>query len=395
MAIQSICDKTLCTGCSTCCQVCPQAAITMDKNSEGFLYPTIHNHCVECGLCIKMCPINSQVSKNPATFYMGWHKDLEILKKSSSGGFFSILAEYVIARGGVVFGAVKNQKNEIIHTYVESMAEMDPLRLSKYYQSNVLKTYRVAKNFLLSNRMVLFTGTACQIAGLRNYLGKEYDHLLTMDVLCHGVASKKVVDAFIKSKEKQFKKRITDFHFRVKEEKRGWYNGGGTRMHLYFEDGSEAVEPGKYDTFFLGFNNNYFLRESCYHCKFCGTDRVSDITLADYWKCDHPEISEEQKKLGVALILANTELGKKILTDVKRNVEIFEIDGNDAILHNRALVQPQERPELRDHFYSLLKTKDYDQIIHGQFKSRFLKRRIKRCFKHIIPSALYYKIFKD
>ena len=245
-------------------------------------------------------------------------------------------------------------------------------------------------------RLVLFTGTACQVGGLYSFLGKTYENLITIDVLCHGVASKKVVDAFIVSKEKQYKKKITDYHFRVKEKERGWYNGGGTRMHLFFEDGSSATEPGKYDTYFLGFNNNFFLRESCYKCKFCGTDRVSDFTLADYWKCNHPDIiSEEQKKLGVSLILANTGKAKAILSDIGDEVSLFEIDGTDAISHNRALVMPQERPDIRNEFYSLLTRMDYDDIIHSQFRDRFRKRTIKKLLKHVMPLSLYSRFFKD
>ena len=396
MAIKCICAEEFCTGCGTCIQVCPKHAIKMQENQEGFLYPVIDNNCIECGLCVKKCPVNSVPQKHSATFYMGWHKDREILLSSSSGGLFTAISRYVFERHGVVFGAVKDGKGDIIHMAARSEEELAPLKLSKYYQSIIGDAYKIAKDYLVDGRMVLFTGTACQIAGLKNYLGKEYKNLITIDVLCHGVASKRVVEAFIKSKEKQFKKKVTDYNFRVKEAERGWYNGGGTRMHLFFEDGTSITEPGKYDTYFLGFNNNYFLRESCYRCKFCGTDRVSDFTLADYWKCNNPDlISEEQKKLGVALVLANTEKAKEVLSEIQDQVIMYEIDGTDAISHNRALDKPQDRPEIRNDFYTLLSNMDYDSIIYNQFKSRFRKRKIKILLKHVIPSSLYTRCFKD
>lgn len=395
MAIDNVCEKLFCTGCSTCMQICPHKAITMETDSEGFCYPLIHENCIECGLCGLKCPVNSELPKYPGTFYMGWHQNRNVLKSSSSGGVFTALAKYTIDRGGVVFGAIKNQKNEIVHTSVQSMDELEPLKLSKYYQSSLGDSYTKARNFLLDGRLVLFTGTACQVAGLISFLGKSYPNLITMDVLCHGVTSKKTVDAFLASKEKQFKKKITDYHFRVKEETRGWYNGGGSRMHLFFADGTEIVEPGRYDTFFLGFTNNFFLRESCYHCRFCGTERVSDLTLADYWKCEHPEITDEQKKWGVALVLANTETGKKILSESAEDVTLYEIDGTEAIAHNLALVKPPERPELRDTFFERIKTTDYDKIIHDQFKERFIKRRIKRVLKSLLPRLLYERCFND
>ena len=395
MAVSSICDRMLCTGCGTCKQVCPKSAVSMRENEEGFLYPVIDRTCIECGLCLRKCPVNTDNEKKAAHFYMGWHKDKEVLKTSSSGGLFTSLSQYVFDRGGVVFGAVKNKDNRIVHTYAESMEELEPLKLSKYYQSDLGNSYSQVKSFLLQDTMVLFTGTACQIAGLKNYLGKEYEILLTMDVLCHGAASKKVVDAFIKSKEKQFKKHIIDYHFRVKEKERGWYNGGGTRMHLFFEDGTSVVEPGRYDTFFLGFNHNYFLRESCYRCRFCGTERISDFTLADYWRCDHKEISEEQLKLGVALILANSERSIDILDWISDSIVLYEIEATNAIAHNRALVGPQERPSIRDDFFHRLDSEDYDRIIHSQFRNLFRKRKVKLFLHHFMPSALYNRCFHD
>lgn len=396
MAIKSIGGIEWCTGCAACSQVCPRGAITMEENEEGFLYPSISDACTECGLCVKRCPINVKVKKQPATFFMGWHKDKNVLLNSSSGGIFTALAKYVFDRQGIVFGAVKDQKNCIVHSSAQNMEELEAMRRSKYAQSQIGESYRQTKVFLEEKRMVLFTGTACQIAGLRSFLGKEYQNLITVDVLCHGVASQKVVDSFIASKNKQYHQTVRDYRFRIKDNTHGWYRGNGTRMHLFFEDGSSAVELAQYDTFFLGFNHNVFLRESCYRCQYCGTDRVSDFTLADYWGCHvHPEISEEQKKQGVSLILPNTDKAKDIFNAITEMLICYPIDGVNAIARNRALSSPQERPSIRDSFYKTLEREGYDPVIHRHFRSLFLKRKVKKILRMIMPRKLYNKRFPE
>ena len=260
MAISQICKRNNCTGCALCEQVCPNKAIAMKIDSEGFRYPVIDDKkCIECGLCIKKCPNNCNVNTNKSDFYMGWHKDKDILLSSSSGGAFSALADYVLKKDGVVFGVCKDSDTrEVRHIYVSSEEELEKLKLSKYYQSNMSDVFSAVKNFLCDDRLVLFTGTACQIAGLYSYLEERtIDNLITVDVLCHGVPSKKVIDAYIESQEKRFKKKVVDFSFRIKEGKMGWRRG--TRMKLSFSDGTHYSFDSKYDTFFLGFNENYFL----------------------------------------------------------------------------------------------------------------------------------------
>ena len=248
----------------------------------------------------------------------------------------------------------------------------------------------------MQKQLVLFSGTTCQIAGLKAYLGNcSQDNLITMDVLCHGVASKQIVQAFIKSKEKQFGKEVSKFLFRVNDENRGWYNGGGTRMHLFFGDGTSVIEPGRYDTFFLGFNNNFFLRESCYRCKFIGVERISDFTLADYWGCNNPEVSPEQLKLGVSLILVNTEKAKDILSRLQKDVKYYLIDGTRAIAYNRALSTPQKRPAIRNVFFDEIQKYGYDKVVKRQFRMLFFKRQIKKNLYVICPRKIVSKYIHE
>lgn len=399
MAIDKICDRLLCVGCGVCSQICPKNAISMKENAEGFLYPEISaKDCVACGICIKRCPINThEPRKGTAEMFMGWHHSRDVLMTSSSGGAFTAIADYVLKKNGVIFGAAMDQKTRVLqHRKATNSEELVSLRASKYYQSQVAHAYCQVKKLLSDGQWVLFSGTACQIAGLYAYLGEcKRDQLLTVDVLCHGVASKKVIDSYLESQEKRFRKPISSFSFRIKEGKRGWQRGGGTRMHIAFSDGSVHTEEGPYDSFFLGFNHNFFLRESCYQCKFCGTERVADFTLADFWGCKRDDIPPEQMWLGVSLVLFNSRKAKNLLEDLKEDMVLIPIDKEEAVPYNRALTRPQDRPEIRDRFFSSMEKIGYLKTIERAFPKRFLKFRIKNILKKVLPRAVAVKIMKN
>ena len=200
----------------------------MEENQEGFLYPKINiNLCINCGKCKSACANNRDFEFRNPLFYMGWHKDLDVLKNSSSGGAFTSLAQYVLDKNGIVFGAWFDASNKrVLHIGIEKIGDLPKIRLSKYYQGEMRDAYIAVKN-ALPNRWVLFSGTSCQVAGLYSFLGKDYDKLITVDVLCHGITSKKVIDAYLRSKERKYHKKIIDFRFRLKPEDSDWMSGGG------------------------------------------------------------------------------------------------------------------------------------------------------------------------
>ena len=392
----SICEKILCTGCGACSNICPAGCIEMKEEDGGFIYPVIdQTKCLDCNACSGVCPVNTAPSVHAADFYLGWHKDPEILAASSSGGLFSAFADLILAKGGAVAGVDMDcRTGDLRHILVERPEDLYKLRKSKYYQSFTADIYKSVGKLLKEGRYVLFSGTACQCAALKNYLGKrsEDDHLLMIDVLCHGVTSKKIVRSYLNGRENHYRKKIVSYSFRVKGNEGGWQNGGGTQVKLEFADGSSVIENRFRDTFFVGFNHNLILRESCYRCRFTGTDRVSDITLADFWGITTEEAPEEQLQKGVSAFSVNTERGKAALAEAEDAVYYRQTDPEKVVSNNLAFNRPQKRPPERDRILKELETNDYDTVIHRLRKKYYRGIRIKGILEKVIGSGRYQRL---
>lgn len=389
-----LCSVELCMGCGLCALVCPRKCIEMHEDKGGFLYPHIQaDACVNCGLCSRTCPQDKEIARyGEPPFLYAWHKNREVRAASSSGGVFSALAAFVFRRGGVVFGVTEDgNEGGLAYCEAENEAELAPMRLSKYYQCTAAPVFPVVRERLLSGRTVLFTGVACQIAALYQYLGNlaKSDMLWTMDVLCHGVASRKTVDAYIQSKERQQKKTVRSYAFRVKDSIEGWRDGSGTRMFLHFADGTEAIQDKHTDTFFVGFNQNIFLRESCYHCRYCGTERLSDFTVADYWGVSLARVSADEQKQGVSLLLPNSERAQKAVDELSSDMITGAADRGEAIHHNLALIRANRRPASRDVFFDLMDKKGFDYAVRHLNRKYYRKIRIKLLLRSILPKKLY------
>lgn len=335
-----------CCGCSGCEQMCPKNCISMKPDHEGFLYPEVDESiCIECGICIKHCPILTDVSRcNIPKVYAAKYKDRGSTFKSTSGGLFIPIAKSVLSMGGVVFGCAYDENLVAKHIKVETEDELYRLQSSKYVQSDTRGIYKQVKTELQNGKEVLFSGTGCQAAGLRSFLGKDYGNLLITDIVCHGVPSPKLFKNYIDYMGKKLGGTLTSYNFRSKE-KRGW--------DLYYkaENGQKSKSDyGFFDPYYSAFLYCKTYRESCYECKFANKNRVSDITLADYWGIQkfHPEFFDEN---GVSLVLVNTEKGKKYLEKIKDKLEIIESDYNKASVMNANLVHPSKRPSCRDSIY--------------------------------------------
>ena len=274
-------EKNKCCGCHACYNKCPKNAIEMIEDEKGFKYPKINNEkCINCGLCDKVCPIiNNPKIQNEPKAYACINKDEKIRMQSTSGGIFTLLATVIINKGGVVFGASFNNDFKVIHTYTETIEELEKFRGSKYLQSDINNSYKKAKDFLDNDRFVLFTGTPCQIEGFKSFLGKEYEKLYLQDIICHGVPSPKVWDEYKKYRENKAGAKLKGMSFRSKY----GTTWGKYHVNMKFENDKNYDMFHNDDVYMKAFLNHLSLRESCTDCKFKKKNRLSDITLADFW----------------------------------------------------------------------------------------------------------------
>ena len=326
--------KEMCCGCSACEQICPVKCIAMEEDERGFLYPKADlKECIHCGKCDKVCPAQ-QISgeeknwKNSSTL-VGYAKDTEIRKHSSSGGIFSMLAETILQENGVVFGAAFNAKFQVHHIFVDSEDDLWKLRGSKYVQSNLENTFQEAKVFLQEGRCVLFTGTACQIAGLKNYLGREYERLYMVDVLCHGVPSPKIWKKYLDDKKNEYKSEIQQVEFRNKQA--GWKQ---YFMKISFADGLCYDKVFYEDSFMKMFLSDICLRPSCYQCVWKKIPRESDLSLGDCWGVEQtmPQMDDDR---GTSIILVHSQKGKQLLQRVSSRMCLCNAQ-LDTVLSPRA-----------------------------------------------------------
>lgn len=324
-------NKSDCCGCMACVQTCHERCISMIEDEEGFLYPEVdETRCINCHLCEKVCPvINNTNAKFPISVYAATNRNERILMHSSSGGIFSLLAEKILAENGVVFGASFNDKWEVFHTYIEHEIELEKLRGSKYVQSRVGTAYVDAEKFLKEKRKVLFTGTPCQIAGLKKYLHKEYENLYCVDIICHGTPSPGIWRSYLQSLTE--KPVITGISFRDKTY--GWRNVsfvlyGNNNFYeeqvdidTYRQSSCPSIllhEYNVHNLYMRGFLNNLYLRPSCYDCPSRHGKSGSDIMLGDFWgilRC-HPEFYNPN---GVSLVLTYTDKGEELFKSLECN----------------------------------------------------------------------------
>lgn len=364
-------NKTLsnmkdCTGCHACTNICPKKCIFMKYDNEGFLYPIVdYNICIKCKRCVNVCPINNNIkSYNTPIAYACYNKDENIRLNSSSGGIFSLLAEKMIDRGGVVFGAVFNDNFEVEHKYIETKENIELLRGSKYVQSKIGTSYRQVKDFLESGREVLFSGTPCQIAGLKNYLVKAYSNLLTVDLICHGVPSPYVWQKYIKFRENKAGSEISKITFRNK--KMGWKQYS---VSFLFKNNTEYNKIYSNDLYMTAFLKNISLRPSCYNCRFKTLNRQSDITLADFWGVQNifPEIDDDK---GVSLIFINSQSGEKIYSEILDNIVYKEVDILDAVKYNSAAIKSPLPHINREKFINDINIYTFDKLVNKYCKDR-------------------------
>lgn len=379
--------KEDCCGCYACMTVCPVSCIKMQEDDEGFSYPVINkDQCINCSLCQKVCPvINIQHSRKPIKVYACKNKSLEVRLKSSSGGLFSSLAKQIILEGGVVFGACFNEKNEVVHDYISTIAGLDIFRRSKYVQSNVGYSYRIVENYLKSGKPVLFSGTPCQVLGLRLYLKKTYSNLSTVDFICHGVPSPKVWNIYIKELSKKYSSyKIANINFRDKEH--GWNTFSFSLDFIKEDHVIHFSEPMYLNHYMRGYLSDLYLRPSCHQCSTRCLKSGSDITLGDFWG-NQNSLDDFVDNKGISAVLLNTSKGEMLFK--KLDCDSMKSSYEDVLSGNPSIERSHPKPTERDEFYSLLNHRQFASIIQDLTKMNFKERmKLKLMNLHIIIDKL-------
>lgn len=347
-----ILERKKCTGCGACSNICPTNAIEFNENDEGFKFPHILDEiCIQCGRCEKICPVlhPKYLNDESPKCYAVIGKD-ELREKSSSGGFFSILAKYVLKKRGIVCGAAfTDDKKGVEHILISKESELDSLRTSKYIQSDINFCYRELKDKLDSGRLVLFSGCPCQVAGLKNFLSKDYENLITADIVCHGVPSSFVFEKFLNDISTQNELEVVNF--RNKKEY-GWT----PTMQIVYKDKSEYYEPKWKCDYYKAFLSIMACRESCGDCQFNRLPRQGDFTLGDFWGIGevYPELDDNK---GTSLVLINNQKAEKLFNKLTNQLKKYKnVDINIARKHNWNVFGSSRTHWERKRFFKLLKT---------------------------------------
>ena len=379
--------KEDCCGCTACMHRCPEGAIRMEADSEGFLYPMINqNLCTDCGLCREICPFHTFDHrtgnfKEPKV-YAAKHADLSVRNRSASGGAFTALSDAILSQGGVIYGALLDEGLKVRHGKAETPEERDAMRGSKYVQSELEDIFIDVEKEARQGRKVLFTGTPCQNAGLAAFLGNEvHPELFFCDLICHGTPTQMLFHEFLAHSERVSRDTVVGYIWRSK-------SLGG---HRHIEE--TRYKSGKKDhkSFLSQINKDLFyshlaLRPACYHCHFTKTSRISDVTLADFWGVEDymPDFCDGE---GISLVLINSSKGESLFNDARKDMEVRESCLQECTPKNSHLLKPTVRPIERDEFWADYHSFGFEFILRKFFGYTFWGRIKKNVLIPVLRKA--------
>ena len=376
-----------CTGCHACAAICPEKCIDMKDRGEGFLFPAINmEKCIHCNRCEKVCPVLHMPNRNQHTqaFALKSKDDAE-REQSTSGGVFPLLARTILDAGGIIYGAAYDNDFSVRHIAVEDSENLPFLQRTKYVQSTLGRIFSEVEEQLKAGRQVLFSGTPCQCAGLRAFLGKEYENLMLVDLICHGVPSPKVWQTYIDYRAGKENGGARPVKIDMRSKTSGW-----SRYSTEFNYGNGKITriQNSQDPFIRAFIGNICLRDSCSECLVKGVERCTDLTLGDYWGIwnQHPEFNDEK---GTSIVFTHSEKGKNALKRLKEQTEWLEIGTEDGYRENVSMVLSSQPHQKRKEFLDRVTSENFGEVVKEYFPPIAAKKpgvweRVKRKLAQII-----------
>lgn len=358
--VQKIFDR--CCGCGACADSCSVGAITMAQDEKGFYKPKVGESCTKCGACLKSCPVEHKPGGTAPLGFFACTAEPETVASSSSGGVFPLLAEEFLAKGGHVFGCGWGADGLPRHMDITEKAELWRLRGSKYVQSDVNGSFAKVKGLLRQGERVLFSGTPCQVAGLKSYLKKDYDGLLTVDFICHGVPSPGVFRTYLAQLEKKQGAAVEAVNFRDKSQ--GWNQLG---LAVTFADGTVRALPAGQDSYYRAFLSNLSLNRVCGECPFNSLPRTADITLGDFWGIERHHGGFPENR-GVSCVTVNSAKGQALFDCIRQRLTAVPSSREDIMDGNPFLNGHCRLHKRREKFFAALEAEPFDALVEKCLK---------------------------
>ena len=401
-AIQLFKNKYQCCGCNACEMVCGKKAITMIEDEYGFRFPQIDTEkCVGCGSCQKVCCINNDVELcKPGTVYAASYKNKDISAKSASGGIFAALAKQVLTEGGIVFGSAYTKQFDVEVISIEKIEDLPRLQGSKYVQSSMNSSFLKIKSELQAGRTVLFCGVPCQVEALKRFLGRSYENLLLVDIVCHGVPSNRMLKDYLAFLADKKQMEVQSIQFRTKTKGQNVYGEIAYRQVSHTGEIAYRQEPliSYKSSYYKLFLNCQTFRDSCYHCKFAGTKRPGDISLCDYWgiEDEHADFVKKVEKeglAGISAVMLNTNAGKDFFEQVKQEFVMKESTVEQVAKHNPQLQAPSVETPERNQVLNCYRQSGYQGVDDFYFK-KYRMKILTSDIGQVLPNSWKKKILQ-